>query len=177
MSLVFLSFGHKLELVPNQGGRKRADAIVFRDAQHAKQVLHGMLAYERGLHRLRNFLHSHMGWRDLYKRNDNELLAQVAEALRRGILQLEKTVLVSRPSMSGGNLEVVAKIEAEEWVELEPESAVPEEETETQAVSYEAALAMAESNRELAAEGTPFKELCRNKDCPVCNGHAAVTSS
>lgn len=177
MSLIVHRLGRRFELSANRAGRMDSGASGFLDAGHAARTLRQMLAYEQNLHRLRQFLFWEMGWRDMWKRNDFMLLAGVGEALHRGSLSMRETAVEIRAAAAAVARDAPVSGPEEEWVESGPEAAPEAEPSEAFAVSYESAVAIAASNRETAAAGSPLKEICRVKDCPVCTGQLAVMAT
>ena len=177
MSLIIQRLGRRFELSVDRAGRMNSGASGFLNARHAVRTLRHMLAYEQNLHRLRQFLFWEMGWRDMWKRDDFMLLAGVGEALFRGSLALRESAVEVRAVAAAVKREAAVEEPEEEWVESGPETAPEEEPSEAFAMSYASAVAIAESNRESAAAGSPLKEICLVKDCPVCNGQSAVMSA
>lgn len=177
MSLIVQRLGRRFELSADRSGRMNPGASGFLDARHAARTVRHVLAYELNLHRLRQFLFWEMGWQDMWKRDDSALLAGVGEALFRGSLALRESAVEIRAVAAGVKREAAVAEPEEEWVESGPEAAPEEEPSEAFAISYASAVAVAESNRESAAAGSPLKEICLVKDCPVCNGQSAVMAT
>ena len=179
MILVFITFGKRWELSTRRGAVHGAasgdDAMAIRDEFRAVQVLRALIADEKGLNRCRSFLSHAMGWHYLSKLDDRGLLTRIARELQRGSLRLTVRAVHAQP-LPGGVKRPEEEVLAEAWVEPEPEPA-PVEMSDGLVVSYEAGLAVAESNRELAESGTPLKELCTNGDCQVCNAQLAVSGN
>ena len=177
MSLKFSSHQLELELLHNTGGRGTGNRFSIRDVHHAKRTLSPLLEQDKDLHRLRGFLAWSRRWHGLEKRRNAEVLDQVAEALYRGSLYLEIAPTRAPSAIVASPKPPEDAQENEEWVEIAPEPVAAEEEPETFVVTQESALALAENNRELAASGAPFKEICTIKDCKVCNAQLTVMAN
>ena len=173
MSVTFSAYGYQLDLRINAASHDSGTAAHFRDLRHAERTLRSLWDQDKDLHRLRSYLAGGPGWRDLEVRSHPELLRLVAEALCNGRLLLQTTAVSARVIASVPKSETPPP-EVEEWVEAAPESESEEEPEERYTVSIEAALALAESNRELAELGEAFKELCSTPGCPICNAQKAV---
>jgi hypothetical protein len=174
MKMSFFRLADHVELRPRADSGGSGTPVSFRDARDAKRTLQTLLAQDKRLHRLRAFLSWSLMAQGMERRTDSEVLDQAAQALCSGRLLLASSPIRSRaPGASAPRRE--ESRDAEEWVEIAPEPTPAEAEPESFAVSHESASALAESNRELAASGAPFKEICANtRDCPVCNAQLAV---
>jgi len=136
-----------------------------------------LFAQARDFGRLRVFLADEARWTDVAKFDNAGLLQRVARGLCSGRFQLRMVAVIHSSPAQANAPAANPEPEPDNWVEVQPEPE-PVAAPEKFAVSQGQAGALADENRELAEDGTPFKEICRNQDdCEVCKAGQTVMVS